>query len=319
MALKLASGRAVLIDCGEATQHQCMRSRSVSLQKIDVVLLTHLHGDHCFGIFGLICTMAMGGRETPLRIVAPEGARRMVEVVLTTQAGGTPFEPFPIVWDELKADENADLSLESVGLTVAARPLEHRVPAFGYVLREADREGALDAAKAMAAGARGPQLGALKRGKDVRLDDGTVVRAADCTGATVPGRTLAVLQDTSNSDRALEAARGCDLLVHECTLHDAMRELAIERGHSTGRMAGEYAVRCGAKMLVLTHMSPRYKYRVDAAPDVDVCVEDLVAEAIDGCEGRLPVVAARDFTALVAKRGGFEEEPELDFNECAEE
>jgi ribonuclease Z len=308
----LSNSECVLLDAGEATQHQSMRARSVSLSKITSILITHLHGDHCFGLFGLLSTMAMhqagavpspadvaqqkaattaaesaaaassaaaaassttspaavppeqaAFRPTgkPILLVGPVGLRAMVVSVLSLSGG---FSAVPLHFLELTPEQSyPDLGLISGGLRLSAYPLTHRLPAFAYVLREADRPGALLVERAKAAGALGRQLAQLKSGLDVTLADdaNTILRSADFVGPSQRGRTLALLQDTAESSRALEGVRGADLLIHECTYSGALADKARQHGHSTSSMAGQFAAEAGARMLVLTHFSSRYETR----------------------------------------------------------
>lgn len=318
-AVIMSNGRQIIIDCGEGTQLQTMRSRSVRLGAVDAVMLTHSHGDHSFGLPGLLCTMQMQGRDRPLTVVGPAGLRAAMDGWLRFASGGAYPLEYEIEWVELEPGKAADFRLDAFGVGVQARPLTHTVPAFGFVLREDSRR-ALDARRAAELGARGPQLGELQRGNDVVVD-GRTVSAAECAGPEVAGRSLAVLQDTSDSSEALEACRDVTLLVHECTLHDALRDQAVARGHSTAAMAGEYARRAGAHTLVLTHFSQRY--RASAAEDDSgggpPYVTDLVAEAAAAAGPGVAVFAAHDFFAMRAgkKSGPFAPEAELDFTAAA--
>jgi ribonuclease Z len=310
LALVLSTGKVVLVDCGEATQHQVMRSSSLVLSRIDAILITHLHGDHCFGLFGLLLTMGAQGRTDGVAIVGPAGIRRLVETVLETQ-GGLP--PMPLHFVELSGEGSHDLGLFTDGLRVSAHFLSHRVAAYGYAIAEPEKPGALDAARAKALGASGRQLGQLKAGEDVALPDGRVIRSVDCLGAPVPGRRVVVLQDTCDSRAAAAAAAGCELLVHEATYDAALADKALLHGHSTAAMAGRFAAQVGARVLALSHFSVRYRLRAMAAAlserdrerrreEFAVCVDDLVAEAAACCPAT-HVVAAADFLVLDGLRG----------------
>ena len=263
IALQLSNTQTVLMDCGEATQHQIMQSASVRAGNISAILITHMHGDHCFGLFGLLCTVASNGRTDPLLLVGPKGLQHMVTTVLSCSGG---FSGLQLQFLELEPERTyTDLGIIAGGLQLSAYPLAHRVASFGYVLREGSKPGALDVARAKALGANGKQLGALKEGKDVTLDDGRVVRSADCVGPPLRGRSLALLQDTYDSTSARAACQDVDVLIHECTYSAAMRQKAIDFGHSTSAMAGEYAAQVNAKMLLLTHFSNRYETRPQTA------------------------------------------------------
>jgi ribonuclease Z len=206
-------------------------------------------------LFGLLLTIGTNGRETPLTLIGPTGIRNMVETVLMAQ-GGLPLYQLEFV--EIETDASLDLGMITDGIKVSIHPLKHRITAFGYVFEEPSRPGALNAARAVELGARGRELGKLKRGLDVTLEDGTIVRCADVLSASIPGARVAFLQDTADSSAAREACMGCDLMIHEATYDECLREKAVLHGHSTANMAGAFAAECKAKMLILTHFSARY-------------------------------------------------------------
>ena len=151
-----------------------------------------------------------------------------------------------------------DLGVIEPGIRCTACRLTHRIATFGYVFVEEAQSGKLDAAKAMALGARGRELGLLKQGHDVVLENGTTVLSADVVGAPVPGRKMAVIQDCCDCTACFGVAAECDLLIHESTFDEAHREHAVPKGHSTAKMAAQNAVEIKAKMLMLTHFSSRF-------------------------------------------------------------
>jgi ribonuclease Z len=236
-----------------------MKAASVRFNSISSILITHLHGDHCWGVFGLLCTVASQGRTDPVLLVGPKGLRQMIVTVLGS-AGG--FYGMPLRFLELEPETAyPDLGLINAGVHLAAFPLKHRVASFGYVLREGIKPGALDVEKAKQAGATGKQLGTLKSGQDVILPDGKVIRASECVGSHVRARRIALLQDTYDSSSAKAACQEIDLLIHECTYSRGMHTKAIAHGHSTSEMLGRYAAECNARMIAMTHFSNRYETR----------------------------------------------------------
>ncbi|KAF4659641.1 Zinc phosphodiesterase ELAC protein 1 [Perkinsus chesapeaki] len=293
LVITLRTGRSILVDCGEGTQHQLMLSK-VKLTKVDDIFITHLHGDHCYGIFGLLHSCCMGERTEPITVYGPRGIKTMIETVFALSGGWSGYELRVV---ELDPEQHSHFTINSGDVTVDACPLKHRLPTLGYVFTEPDKPGALNAALAAQMGARGPQFGELKEGRDVTLTDGTVIRAVHVLGKTTKGRTIAVLQDTCDSSEALPYLNQPDLLIHECTYHDKMREKAIEFGHSTAAMAGEFASLCGAKVLALTHFSPRYNDPDPNAVD-SPSVSDLRDEAGTRAGPATEVFAAEDFMAL---------------------
>lgn len=259
MMIQYSCGSITLVDCGEATQHQLMRS-TVRMGNIDNVFLTHLHGDHCYGLFGLMHTLNMGGRTTPVNLFGPKGVQELVHTVFRLTGG---WDAFELNITELEPEKLHSFDLKSpshkgIIASVKACPMVHRVPAFGYVFKEPDQPLSLDGEKAKQLGATGPALGRLKSGHDVPLDDGTVIRSTDVTNPGRPARTIGIMQDTCDSSRAVPFMQGCDLLVHESTYDKSRYEQAIQYGHATSVMAAEIAKEVAAKNLVLTHFSSRY-------------------------------------------------------------
>lgn len=330
LAVLLTSGAAIMVDCGEGTQHHIKASTFLKTSKLDAILLTHLHGDHCFGLFGLLTTMASDGRKEPVLLVGPEGLRQMVDATLSPAGGWKPEESFPLVFRELPSstvdgdlrglDGRGFLSEhcqtaspvclgECAGMKLQAVPLVHSVPDWGYVLTEPDRPGALDFARAVELGVprKSPMLGQLKNGKTVVLESGATISPEQVLKPAVLGRKIAVLQDTSDSRAAVEPCRGAACVIHEATFEQCFTEDALAKGHSTSTMAADFAAACGAKRLVLTHFSARYSISSTGTSSDDPA-DKLGEEARThlGPDGP-PVVVARDFMVL---RGDKDFEPE---------
>lgn len=276
LGLRFEQGGTWIIDCGEGTQHRILAT-DIKPGAIDVILITHLHGDHCYGLPGLLAAITVHERgDRPVHIVGPKGIKTLAETVMRVCQAGVSY---PIHYHELS--EHGD-SFEFDHISVTARPLTHRVPCFGYSIREPDFPGRLDAAAAALAGVRnGPDFGKLAKGEDVTLDDGRMVRAADLIGPARRGRHAVVLGDTCNSDAIAAAARGCDVLVHECTYDQTRDSQAMKWQHSTSAMTAEFAKKIEAKHLILTHFSSRYT----GTDDGGLGVEDLAQEASAICEG----------------------------------
>ena len=260
-------GRSVLFDCGEGTQLQLVRG-GLTRGTLDAVCVTHLHGDHLYGLPGLVTTLAMLERESPLTVVGPQGVRAMMEAVPGVRSDGS----LPVRYVELAEGDAPGVVFEDDAVTVEARPIDHRVPCWGYRYQEKTRPGSLDGEGARAAGiTEGDQFEALKRGDDVTLADGTVVRSADLLGPPRPGGAFAYVLDTMPCDGGRQLAGNVDLLMHEATFEDRHAERAHEVGHSTARQAAEVARDAGAGRLLLTHFSARYdspKGLVDEAREV---------------------------------------------------
>lgn len=240
-----------LIDCGEGTQHQLLRTTSHP-GKLDKIFITHLHGDHIFGLPGLLCSRSMAGIVHPLTIYGPAGIREFVETSLRLSGSWTdyPLEIIEITEGVVFSDD---------AWTVTAALLNHPVECYGFRIEEHDKPGALDGAALAAAGVpSGPLYQQLKRGESVTLQDGRIINGADYLSAPRPGKKLAIFGDTAPCEAALTLAQGVDLLVHEATLETAMEEKANSRGHSSTRQAAGLAHRAQVKKLVVTHVSSRY-------------------------------------------------------------
>lgn len=281
-ALVFDDGRAWLVDCGEGTQHRLLSSE-LRPGRIDRILVTHVHGDHLFGLPGLLCSLGLHGRTEPLEIVGPVGVREFVETALRVSSSRVGF---PLAFTELTGP--VDLG-ERHGVRLSAFPIAHRVECFGYVVREPALRGHFDAARAHALGVPpGPLFGALTRGERVRLADGREIDPSQVMGPPRRGRVAVLLGDTSDPSGLADAALDCDVLVHEATYDEERHAQAVEWGHSTARMAGAFAARVRARLLVITHFSGRF-----TSGEGDHSVGALVAEARAACPG-IDVVAASD-------------------------
>jgi len=237
-------GDRVLVDCGEGTQRQLIRS--VGLVEIDALLITHFHADHVLGLPGLLKTYALGARERPLALHGPRGLERLLGV-LAPVIGRLPFE---LHVSELDAGEQ----VERDGYRLAAFEVEHRTRALGYALIENERPGRFDERLARELGVTpGPEFGRLQRGETV-----AGVRPEQVIGAPRPGRTVVLTGDTSPCAMTSAVAHRADLLVHEATFADDAANRARETGHSTALAAGELAAAAEVKLLALTHVSSRY-------------------------------------------------------------
>jgi len=251
-------GDRLLVDCGEGTQRQLLRS-DVGLVDLEHVFLTHLHADHVLGLPGMLKTFGLRGREVPITVYGPRGTRALLEA-LGVVVGRVAY-PLEVV--ELGPDEAVVLQDYRIETFAVA----HRTTAVGYALREDERPGRFDVAAADALGVgSGPLRGALQRGEAVTLPDGRVVRPTDVLGAPRRGRTVVITGDTAPAASVVEAAAGADVLVHEATFLADERARAKETGHSTAAEAALVAREADVGLLALTHLSARY-------PPSDVAAE----------------------------------------------
>jgi ribonuclease Z len=240
-----------LFDCGEGTQHQLLRTASHP-GNIEKIFISHLHGDHIFGLPGLLCSRSMAGSVAPITLYGPEGLREYIETCLRLSGSWTDY---PLEIQEIKAGQIFD----DGDLRVSAASLVHPVECYGWRIEQHDRPGTLDARGLAAAGVPpGPLFQKLKKGECVRLEDGRVIDGREWLGPPQRGKTVAIFGDTAPGPAALTLANGADLLVHEATLEHAMAEKANSRGHSTSRQAAALARDAHAARLIITHISSRY-------------------------------------------------------------
>ena len=267
VALRLPQrGEVWLFDCGEATQHQLIRSH-LKLSQISRIFITHMHGDHVFGLPGLLATCGMAGHATRVDLYGPEELadylRACVQYTHTNFA--YPIEVHTIEPGMIYEDEE---------LVVSCLPLKHRIPAFGYRVAEKDRAGRFDVERAAALGIQpGPLYGKLKRGEQVTLSDGRIINGAELCGPTEEGRKILYCTDTTFSENSIELARDADLLIHEATYVEQDEPLSRRGQHSTAQMAARVAAAARVRKLIITHFSPRY------APGNAVEPDALLSEA----------------------------------------
>lgn len=267
VALRLPQRAEVwLFDCGEGTQHQLLHSE-LKISQITRIFITHLHGDHIFGLMGLLATYGLAGNPTKIDVYGPPGLNDYIKAC--QRYSFTHFSyPLKVHTVEPGIVYEDDEYIVKCGL------LKHRVTAFGYRIEEKDRPGRFDVEKAKELGIpSGPIYGKLKRGEKVSLPDGTVINGADLCGPTQTGRKLVYCTDTVFCEGAIELAQDADLLIHEATFAHQDAELAFQRLHSTSTMAAQVALAANAKHLIMTHFSPRY------APGNDIQLNDLLEEA----------------------------------------
>jgi ribonuclease Z len=253
IALKLLEerGSVWLFDCGEATQHQILHT-SIKPRRIEKIFITHLHGDHIYGLPGLLSSRSFQGGDTEVTVYGPAGLKDYIAVSLKVSKS---YLKYPIKIVEIEEG----LVFEDDQFIVEARLLEHGIPSYGYRVVEKDRPGTLLVEKLKEFGVQpGPIYKKIKQGGAVQLQDGRVLHSADFLGPAQKGRVLAILGDTRVCEAARVLAGHADLLIHEATFSGGQEELAYEYFHSTTLQAAETALNAKAKRLCITHISSRF-------------------------------------------------------------
>lgn len=275
-------GHLALVDCGEGTQ-AAARAADVSLVKLDLLCLTHYHGDHILGVPGLLQTMANLGRTEPVRLAGPQGLSHWGRLLLAL-AGPLPFA---VELEELPFACTQILLPAFGGLEVTAFPLEHRVPCLGYRF-SLPRAGRFLPAKALLLEVPRSAWKELQQGSAVRLEDGRLVEPRLVLGPPRPGLSLVYATDTRACASLEEAAAGTDLLVMDGTYADeADAGKAAAYGHSTFAQSAALAARAGAKRLWLTH----YGGALTEPEKALAAAQAIFPAAEAGCDGLCTTLA----------------------------
>ena len=264
----------ILIDCGEGTQRQLVRS--VGLTDLTDVFLTHLHADHWLGLPGLLKSFELRDRDKPLTVHGPPGTSALLERL--RPVFGRPR--YGLTIRDLEPDE----AVRRQDFEIVPISVRHRTTAYGYVLVEDSRPGRFDAELATRLGVTpGPDFGRLQRGETV---DG--VAPEQVVGQTRPGRKVVVTGDTAPTDAVVVAAHRADVLVHEATFAHEDADRAAATGHSTARQAAQVAADAEVRLLALTHLSSRYAGGVIRAEAREVFPDTEVPRDFDTIEIPLP-------------------------------
>ncbi|WP_339250440.1 ribonuclease Z [Sporosarcina sp. FSL W8-0480] len=240
-----------MFDCGEATQHQLLRT-SIKPRKINKIFITHLHGDHIFGLPGFLGSRSFLGGEEELTIYGPVGIKEWITTSLRiTKTHLT----YPVTIKEI----DSSILFEDDQFKITTKELEHVIECFGFRIEQKPLPGKLLIEKAVEAGVpKGPLLKKLKDGEDIQLENGQFVYSQDVTGAPQKGFTITILGDTRYCEAALELATDADILVHEATFDSETGELANEYGHSTIADAARTAKEANVRALIANHISARF-------------------------------------------------------------
>ncbi|MFC1223270.1 ribonuclease Z [Pedobacter sp. BG31] len=241
-----------LIDCGEGTQQQ-LAKYNLKAARIDYIFISHLHGDHYFGLIGLLSSLHLNGRIKPIKIFGPKPLLEILEIQFkySDTVLRYPIEFFPIEADQsIQIFENSDLTVKTI-------VLNHRIPTTGFIFQQKKRQRKLIKEKTdqvpMA------YYTALKKGMDVELPNGDILRSEDYTTEADAPRCYAYCSDTLFDESYFATIKDCNTLYHEATFMHDLLERAKETHHTTALQAGEVAKITGAKKLLIGHFSSRYK------------------------------------------------------------
>jgi ribonuclease Z len=253
--------RLFLVDCGEGTQMQ-LRKTKTRIAKINHIFISHLHGDHVFGLYGLLSTFSLMGRKNPIHLYAPENYDKILrshlndfDIKLSFEIDFTPT-----------SGKNPKVILDDKYLTVTSFPLEHRVPAFGFLFREKPTDRNIIKESIEKYSIPLVRIPAIKKGEDFITSDGSVIRNEEITTSPAEPLSYAYCSDTKYFKKLAGFVKDVTLLYHEATFDMTKTVLAKATGHSTTIQAATTALNAGAKKLLIGHFSARYK---DIMPLVD--------------------------------------------------
>jgi ribonuclease Z len=271
-----AHERLFLIDCGEGTQMQLRKTR-IRFAKINHIFISHLHGDHVFGLYGLLSTFSLMGRTNPVHLYAPENYDKILKSHLSD------FDitlSFDIDFIPLSGKDPVRI-LDDKYLTVTSFPLKHRVPAFGFLFREKMSERNIKVECIDRFNIPTVRIPAIKKGEDFITPDGTIIKNEDITLPPPEPLSYAYCSDTQYFKRLSSFVKDVTLLYHEATFDESKSELAKMTGHSTTLDAAKTALNAGAGTLLIGHFSARYK---EVSPLVDEArtIFPCTYPAIDG-------------------------------------
>lgn len=284
-------GTWCLVDCGEGTQQRLLRA-SLSLHSLAAVFITHIHGDHCYGVPGLLASAALSGRKAPLRVFGPAPVKTFIDAVRDMTQLRLGYELQFIAVDSLPSGLAVpDFSVEVVKLS-------HRVPSFAYAFIEKGIAKKLATEKLLAAGIRpGPLWRAIQNGENPRLADGTLLLAEDYLLEGRKPRKVIVCGDNDTPELLRACCADADVLIHEATYTAAIAKKVGEgRQHCAAEAIAGFAQFAAVKNLILTHFSPRYRDDKTVSPSI----KDIEDEAKRYYRGNLFI--ARDFDRFLLNR-----------------
>ena len=258
-------GNLFLIDCGEGTQLQ-LRKYKFKMQSIQHIFISHLHGDHYFGLIGLISTMHLLGREKELHIYAPPELKDIIYMQLG--ASNTELR-YPLFFHSF-GFESSQVLLENSSITVSTIPLNHSIPCCGFLFKEAQQDRRMRREKLEEYNIPNYSVPKIKAGGDFLMEDGTIIPHLELTRSAQKARSFAFCSDTSYHEPIIDQISGVDILYHEATFLNDLKERALQTKHSTAKEAGTIALKANVGKLIIGHYSQRYH-------DLDPLLEEAQA------------------------------------------
>ena len=272
------NGKSFLIDCGEGAQIQ-LRKNKIKFNSIEDVLISHLHGDHFFGLPGLILTFNLLGREKPLNIYGPKGIKKIIVSLLKI---GNTWTNYKLNFTELK-NPKSEVIYDKNDISITTIPLYHGIYTNGFLFRKKTSVHKLMVDKAQSYGIDKTQFAGIKLGKDGIKTDGSIIKNIKLVEPLNPDLTYAYCGDTLFNEKIIKQTKGCDLLYHESTFLKKHENFAKKTFHSTAEQAALIAKKSNVKKLILGHFSTRYKdldlfikESKSIFPNVDLAIENKI-------------------------------------------
>ncbi len=250
----VCNDRHILIDCGEGTQIQ-IRNYGIRFQRLTHILISHLHGDHFFGLVGLLSTMHLMGRDKGITVYGPKELESIVKSQLEIGGAKLDFDLQFVATDP----KNSQLIFEDKLIEIHSFPLKHRIPTTGFLIREKAKEFNLNSEAIKGSGLKIEHFHLLKKGEDVLDEDGQIFRFKDYTFPPKPSYSYAFCSDTKYDVSIVPYVKDVSVLYHEATFTEKDSERAKATFHSTAAQAADIAKRANVGKLYLGHLSARYE------------------------------------------------------------